>query len=463
MPSNFLFARATMTAAFQRTILRMRRSISSSPGNQGSSSGGMVLMKAVWTIAGMPTWRRLARASSISMTYRARLAPSVATRLSSDSSHSAVSSGSASGSCWRKASKVMSPRCEGASRSPPTKRLLDLVSSRTPPSPGLGARGPRLDVDARPPRVGLEADPAHPRRLRRLPRLVEQLDRRLRGTGVDRDADVGLERDRDIALQDKRRLQPTQQPLGDETDVRRAVEVVEEGAQLVVAETGEGGGRAHQVLEPLGDLHHQPVAGVAPHPLLDGGDGSGQVDYHDRDRVYVPRPPVEGVLHTIVKEHPAREVGERIAEGRGREDVRVVLVGGDAADELPVLQAGQGQGAVGCELCDGARLRRGEGHGAEHRQLSEEGAAGPERDAEDRLLLGLLTEDQVLQGRRFGGSRVVSALTARAGCRRTKGLIIPVNVYRLGRPDLYSLLQRGAALGSSCRFCFRIFLERRAE
>ncbi len=55
MPSNFLFARATMTAAFHRTILRMRRSISSSPGNQGSSSGGMVLMKAVWTIAGMPT------------------------------------------------------------------------------------------------------------------------------------------------------------------------------------------------------------------------------------------------------------------------------------------------------------------------------------------------------------------------------------------------------------------------
>src|ERR1017187_5922150 len=45
----------------------------------------------------------------------------------------------------------------------------------------------------------------------------------------------------------------------------------------------------------------------------------------------------------------------------------------------------------------------------------------------------------------------------------TQGLIIPENVYRLGRPDLYSLLQRGAALGSSCRFCFRIFLERRAE
>src|ERR1035437_941931 len=122
------------------------------------------------------------------MTYRARLPPSVGTRFSRDSSHSAVSSGSTSGSCWRKASKVMSPRCEGASRSPPSKRLLDLASGRTPPRPGLGARGPRLDVDARPPRARLAADPAHPRRLRRLPRLVEQLDRRLRGAGVDRDA-----------------------------------------------------------------------------------------------------------------------------------------------------------------------------------------------------------------------------------------------------------------------------------
>ena len=34
----------TITAAFQRMNARIRRSISSSPGNQGSRSGGMVLM-----------------------------------------------------------------------------------------------------------------------------------------------------------------------------------------------------------------------------------------------------------------------------------------------------------------------------------------------------------------------------------------------------------------------------------
>ena len=33
-----------MTAAFQRMKARMRRSASSSPGNHGSRSGGMVLM-----------------------------------------------------------------------------------------------------------------------------------------------------------------------------------------------------------------------------------------------------------------------------------------------------------------------------------------------------------------------------------------------------------------------------------
>ena len=34
----------TMTAAFQRMNARMRRSTSSSPGNHGSRSGGIVLM-----------------------------------------------------------------------------------------------------------------------------------------------------------------------------------------------------------------------------------------------------------------------------------------------------------------------------------------------------------------------------------------------------------------------------------
>jgi hypothetical protein len=80
----------------------------------------------------------------------------------------------------------------------------------------------------------------------------------------------------------------------------------------------------------------------------------------------VPRPPVEGMLHPIVEEHPAREVGERIAEGRGCEDVRVVLAGGGTADQLPVLEAGQSESGMGCELRDGARLGRGEGLGAEH-------------------------------------------------------------------------------------------------
>ena len=44
MPSACLLAWMTMTAAFQRMKARMRRSMSSSPGNQGSSSAGMVLM-----------------------------------------------------------------------------------------------------------------------------------------------------------------------------------------------------------------------------------------------------------------------------------------------------------------------------------------------------------------------------------------------------------------------------------
>ncbi len=43
-PSSGRLARETMIAAFQRTYARMRRSMSSSPGNQGSRSGGIVLM-----------------------------------------------------------------------------------------------------------------------------------------------------------------------------------------------------------------------------------------------------------------------------------------------------------------------------------------------------------------------------------------------------------------------------------
>ncbi len=44
MPGVRLLARRTIATAFQRTIRRMRCSISSSPGNGGSCSGEMVLM-----------------------------------------------------------------------------------------------------------------------------------------------------------------------------------------------------------------------------------------------------------------------------------------------------------------------------------------------------------------------------------------------------------------------------------
>ena len=43
MPSATLLALETITAAFQRMYARRRRSTSSSPGNQGSSSGAIVL------------------------------------------------------------------------------------------------------------------------------------------------------------------------------------------------------------------------------------------------------------------------------------------------------------------------------------------------------------------------------------------------------------------------------------
>ena len=43
-PTPGRWARCTMIAAFHRMYWRMRRSTSSSPGNQGSCSGGIVLM-----------------------------------------------------------------------------------------------------------------------------------------------------------------------------------------------------------------------------------------------------------------------------------------------------------------------------------------------------------------------------------------------------------------------------------
>jgi hypothetical protein len=43
-PISGRWARCTSMAAFQRMYARIRRSVCSSPGNQGSRSGGMVLM-----------------------------------------------------------------------------------------------------------------------------------------------------------------------------------------------------------------------------------------------------------------------------------------------------------------------------------------------------------------------------------------------------------------------------------
>ena len=53
----------TITAAFQRMKARMRRSTYSSPGNHGSSSGGMELTYGVETVAGKLTWSWRARSS----------------------------------------------------------------------------------------------------------------------------------------------------------------------------------------------------------------------------------------------------------------------------------------------------------------------------------------------------------------------------------------------------------------
>ena len=65
MPSACLLALTTITAAFQRTKARMRRSMCSSPGNHGSCSRGMVLTYGVETVAGKLTWVSLARSSSL--------------------------------------------------------------------------------------------------------------------------------------------------------------------------------------------------------------------------------------------------------------------------------------------------------------------------------------------------------------------------------------------------------------
>ena len=64
MPSAALLALTTIAAAFQRMKARIRRSMCSSPGNQGSSERGIVLTYGVETVAGNDTWLSLARAMS---------------------------------------------------------------------------------------------------------------------------------------------------------------------------------------------------------------------------------------------------------------------------------------------------------------------------------------------------------------------------------------------------------------
>src|SRR3954464_9322306 len=98
-----------MTAAFQRMKARMRRSMCSSPGNHGSFSGGMVLMYGLETVLGSPTPSSRARSSSFMSRNRARVRPRSSATISRESTHSAVSWGSMSGSCWLKPSKITIP------------------------------------------------------------------------------------------------------------------------------------------------------------------------------------------------------------------------------------------------------------------------------------------------------------------------------------------------------------------
>ena len=110
MPSACLLAFTTITAAFQRMKARMRRSRSSSPGKNGSSSGGMVFTYGVDTVAGTPTCSSRARSRSFDTRNRARVLPCAPTTASSESSHSWVSAGSMSGSWWTKPSIIIGAR-----------------------------------------------------------------------------------------------------------------------------------------------------------------------------------------------------------------------------------------------------------------------------------------------------------------------------------------------------------------
>ena len=94
----------------------MRRSMYSSPGNHGSWSGGMVLTYGVETVAGKPTWFSRARSSSFISRNRARVLPWASRTASKESTHSAVSSGSMSGSWCENPSKITPPSSRSISR-----------------------------------------------------------------------------------------------------------------------------------------------------------------------------------------------------------------------------------------------------------------------------------------------------------------------------------------------------------
>src|SRR5438045_2218692 len=87
----------------------MRRSMYSSPGNHGSCSGGMVLRYGVLIVAGKATCSWWARSMSLSIRNWPLVLPRASTTASKESSHSDVSSGSMSGSCREKPSKITDP------------------------------------------------------------------------------------------------------------------------------------------------------------------------------------------------------------------------------------------------------------------------------------------------------------------------------------------------------------------
>ena len=73
MPSSALLARTTIAAAFQRTRLLMRRSMSGLPGISACSSAGIVLMYGVLAVNGSLTpfsvaWSVSSRSSRATLT-----------------------------------------------------------------------------------------------------------------------------------------------------------------------------------------------------------------------------------------------------------------------------------------------------------------------------------------------------------------------------------------------------------